>query len=231
MQAYEAFRRIRSVRSTGRPVAIRAPRRNTPARSGVQEKGRAQPKEARPKTEAEIRRPRPCRSASVLEGFRAGFFRLLPDQLGVGQPLAHDLLYQLIESIRILPNFSVRILAVVVAKSLFIQITEQVVRFDAHVGTIQAALQETPEVLHTVRVDVAANVLFSMIDDLMNELLFKSPVRNQFVGEDVRAGCDIGLDVRLKSILLTIRNNGSLDLPAALKHSHHNGLAVRPAPP
>ena len=156
----EALRRIRSVRQTGRPTAFRSAGRNTPTRSGVQKTGRAQSEETRPKTEAEIRRPRRSRSASFLESFRTGFFCLLPDQLGVGQSLTYNLLYHLIEAIRVLPCFSVRILAVVVPERLFVQVPEQVKRFHAHVRAVQAALEQAPEVLQAVRVDIAANVLY-----------------------------------------------------------------------
>jgi len=47
---------------------------------------------------------------------------------------------------------AIRHLAIVEAKSLFIKITEQMEWLNAHIGSIDAALQQTPVVLQTVRV-------------------------------------------------------------------------------
>lgn len=40
-------------------------------------------------------------------------------------------------------------------KALLIQVPEQVERFDTHVGALDAALQQAPEVLQTIGVDLA----------------------------------------------------------------------------
>jgi hypothetical protein len=37
---------------------------------------------------------------------------------------------------------------------------------NAYVGTVDSALQQRPEVFHPVRVNMAVNVLLSVIDDL-----------------------------------------------------------------
>ena len=36
-------------------------------------------------------------------------------------------------------------------------------RFDRHVGALQAALEQTPEVLYALRIDLPANVLFNVV--------------------------------------------------------------------
>jgi hypothetical protein len=50
---------------------------------------------------------------------------------------------------------------------LFIEVSEQMKRFDANVSSRDAALEETPEVLKTIRVNLAVNVCSSMVNYLM----------------------------------------------------------------
>src|SRR6266566_2944613 len=59
----------------------------------------------------------------------------------------------------------------VVAEHLFIEIAEQVKRFDAHVGSLQAALEQTPEILQPVCVDLPINIPFCVVNSLVNEIL------------------------------------------------------------
>ena len=78
----------------------------------------------------------------------------LPRQLIECQALADDALHGKVEA------FGVSHLAVVVAIGLFVQIAEQVERLDADIGSAdQAAFQQAPEVLQTVGVDIAVDVL------------------------------------------------------------------------
>jgi hypothetical protein len=65
-------------------------------------------------------------------------------------------------------------LAVVIAKCLFIEVAEQVEGLNADVGAVQAALQETPEVFHAVRVNISANVFLSVIDNVVRVLASSS---------------------------------------------------------
>ena len=64
----------------------------------------------------------------------------------------------------------VRILAIVETPCLLIEVTKQVVRFDAHVGTTDATLEQTPEVFKPVGVDVSVHVLYGVIHNLMREI-------------------------------------------------------------
>ena len=119
------------------------------------------------------------RKAAVLpRTFLPGEFvpsQALPDRLSDGDA----------EALRIGHHRAAIMLAIVVAKRLFIDVAEQVEGFDAHVGAIQTALEETPEVLHTVGVDISTDILFGVVDDLVYILFFQSPIGHQFVGEDV----------------------------------------------
>jgi hypothetical protein len=75
----------------------------------------------------------------------------------------------------------VHVLAVVVAESLFVQIAEQVKRLSRNVCAVDAAVQQAPEVLKAVRVDLAINVLYGVVHDLMLEFV-QTVVRREGIG-------------------------------------------------
>src|SRR5207248_5402004 len=106
------------------------------------------------------------------------------------QPLADCLSHGNAEPLSIAHDLSVLKLAVVIAERLLVDVPEEMKWFHAHISTAETPLQETPEVFHPVSVNVAANVLLCVVDDLMNKLLIKSPVRYEFIGEDVRSSLD-----------------------------------------
>jgi hypothetical protein len=164
--------------------------------------------------------PRPCRLASSLESFRLRR-SLLTGELIPGKALSNCLTNGKVESLCI-----GHVPAIIESKCLLIDITEQVKRFDAHVGAVQSALQKAPEVLHAVGVDVLAYVLFSVVDDLMYELLIKAPICHEFVSENVRAGGHVRVNLAMQCFLITVFDHGSLNFAAALEHSHHDGLTV-----
>jgi len=74
------------------------------------------------------------------------------------EPLADDLANRTVEPVKVVQRFSVLVLSVVIAVHLFVDIPEQVERLYADVRALQSTLQQTPEILHAVRVDLAANV-------------------------------------------------------------------------
>jgi hypothetical protein len=150
MRLDEALKRIRSVHETSGSHLVRSAFGNHETRTRVQKKGRAQPSKARPKTEAEIRFPRPCR----LERFGLFFDLRFADQRIEGKAFSNDLANQKTESVCVSDGQ-----AVVVPKGLFVNIAEQVKGFDADISTLQAALQETPEVLTIVGVNLPINVM------------------------------------------------------------------------
>ena len=56
---------------------------------------------------------------------------------------------------------------VIEAESLLVEIPEQVKWFDTNVGAFDAALQETPVVLHPISVHCALCVTNGMVNDLV----------------------------------------------------------------
>src|SRR5579883_1122407 len=98
-------------------------------------------------------------------------------------------------------------------------------RFYGHVSAIQPALQKRPKVLHAVRVDVALNVCFRMVDDLVSVILFQAPIRNQFIGKYFGTLADFFIYDRLKGFFATIFNDLRVDFSTTLKQPHNNGFA------
>jgi hypothetical protein len=78
------------------------------------------------------------------------FFSLLPNQFLVGQTLAYDLSAYQTEPIRIR-----HFLAVVIAEGLFVNVTKQVKWLDGNIRSFETALQQTPEILTTVRMSAS----------------------------------------------------------------------------
>ena len=123
-------------------------------RAGIPQEGRSEPKPARAETEGQaIRFPRPCR----LEDFCR--FSHLAGEFGIGHALADDSLDAHGEALGIVH------LPIVVAERLFVNVPEQVKRLDAHVGAFQSALEQAPEVLHSVGMDLPVHIGLSVIDD------------------------------------------------------------------
>src|SRR5438270_11860857 len=55
-------------------------------------------------------------------------------------------------------------------------------RLNTHVSTMQATLQQRPEILFAVRMNHAAHVLFSMIDNSVVVFVLKTSVTGEFIG-------------------------------------------------
>jgi hypothetical protein len=58
-----------------------------------------------------------------------------------------------------------RHLAIVVTEYLLVQIAKQVERLDANVGSLESALQERPEILKAIGVNLAVNVSLGVVND------------------------------------------------------------------
>jgi hypothetical protein len=59
--------------------------------------------------------------------------------------------------------------------------------FDADIGSVQAALQKTPEVLQSVRVNLPIHILLGMVDNLMGKVLFQALIRFQRITVEIRS--------------------------------------------
>src|SRR5207302_6181258 len=120
-----------------------------------------------------LRCPRPS-----LENFNR--FPLLPDQRLVGESLSYNLTHDGHEAIPV-----IHVGSVVIAKRLFVNVAEQVEGLDADVSSLQAALQETPEILKPVGVNLTIHVLNGVVNNLMLEIFAEPIVRFQRIAVQV----------------------------------------------
>lgn len=177
----------------------------------------AQSSRSRLKVEsARPRVPRPCRTVSPRRLHRRDF----AGQLLVSEPPASGLAKCPREAIAVI------CLAVVVPESLFVQITEQMEGFDAHVSTFQSTFQERPEILDPVRVDISLHIALGVIDHVMDVLAIKSEIANQLVGENIGTGCYMVAHFAMQRFPLGIGNVHGADLlRVPVQQAHHDGLA------
>ncbi len=84
---------------------------------------------------------------------------------------------------------SITVLAFSFIKSerLLVKITEKMEGFNANVCAFDAALQEAPKVLNPVRVNLTVNVLFRVVNHLVNLISVKAAITFPAIGEQFRA--------------------------------------------
>lgn len=117
--------------------------------------------------------------------------------------------------------------SLVIAERLFVEVTEQVKRFDRNVSAFDGPLQETPEVLHAVRVNVAVNVALGVIDNLVS-VFRQSLVRLQGVRAERGAGCNVIAHAALDIALAARADMLRVDLASlAVQQAEHDFLAHR----
>src|SRR5439155_1307617 len=105
-----------------------------------------------------------------------------------------------------------------------VQITEKMKRFYADICAADGSLQARPKVFESVSVDIALNVLFRMIDDVMDVLLTKVAVRAKRIAIDGRSCFDVLYNFTVKMPPLRALNNHRADFPVTLKQTHHGNL-------
>ncbi len=145
--------------------------------------------------------------------------RLLAGQFVKGQALASQGRSRFHEPI------SIGSFASIESETLFIEISEQVKRFDADVSTLDHPLQQTPKVLNSVRVDLSVNVSLRVIDNAVNISVVKAIIRRMLVAVDVRAFFDMLTDSWLQNLSASSRNDHSPDFAAvSFKQAHDSNL-------
>jgi len=115
----------------------------------------------------------------------------------------------------------------VIAEYLFVEISEQVERFHADVGAFQLALEQAPEVFESVGVNLAVNVRFGMVNDLVLEsLMLESLIGHERIGVDRTSCFDVSADVGLEQVLFAIADNGSANFPTTFKNALNCNLVL-----
>lgn|SRR5579864_322630 len=115
---------------------------------------------------------------------------------------------------------------IVEAKTLFVQIPEQVERLDAHIGSVQISLKQAPEIFESVRMHSAIDVPLTVVHDLMDEVFRNVAIRSHVIGEQERPDVHMLCDERLHGLSVAVRNDDGANLFPALKHSKNDGLIV-----
>jgi hypothetical protein len=139
----------------------------------------------------------------------------LTSEFRIGQALADDLTDADIEALRI------GHLAIIEAERLLVDIAEQVERLDTDISAMQLSLNQAPEILHAVSVNVAIGVFDGVINDLMFEALVQSVVGQQFIGKDRSARLNVLADMTLKFGFATILYVHHTYVSATFKHPEH----------
>lgn len=109
-----------------------------------------------------------------------------------------------------------------------VEVTEQVERLDAHIGSMKTTLEKCPEVFDAVGVDLAVDVLLGVLDRLVSEVGREAAVSLQGVCVDGRAGGHIVPHLRLQSGPRAVGSDGGADSPTAVQCADHRRL-VHPA--
>jgi len=116
--------------------------------------------------------------------------------------------------------------AMIKAEHLFVQISEEVEGLSADIGSLESALEETPEVLKTVCVDLPVNVAFGMVNDLMDKILVQSLIGEKCIRVNRAASRNVISDFALDGVFAPIRNYRSADLTAAFQDSHDGSFIL-----
>ena len=142
----------------------------------------------------------------------------LPSELLISKPTTDYVPHRKHEALQVVH------IPIVVTERLFIDVTEQMKRFNRNVSSVEGSLQETPEVLKTVGVNVTVHVDFSMIDNLL--LVLIKPPGREFIRKQVRSLFNVLPKFRSDSPFLAVRDNGSANGSFAFKHPQYHGLTL-----
>jgi hypothetical protein len=118
------------------------------------------------------------------------------------------------------------VVAFVESERLLIEVSEQVKRLNADIGSSDSPLQQGPEVFKSVGVDMASGVAHGMIYHVVNVIVSQSLVGLQRVGVNLRAFGNVLANVCLKlrsaCALDNLQDNARLALGrCTLQQSHH----------
>src|SRR5205807_3500023 len=124
----------------------------------------------------------------------------------------------------------ISIRALIEAEGLLVQVTEQMERLNTNVSPANAALEQTPKVFQSVRMNVAASVGFGMVNDIVNVIRGKAIVGTQRIRMHLRANLNALANMGLKfwpanSFHNFQRYAGRFLFRSSLQQSEHGGLA------
>src|SRR6478672_790284 len=99
--------------------------------------------------------------------------------------------------------------------------------FDGHVGALEGTLEQRPEVLKAVGVDLSVYVRLGMVDNAVDIIGAQAVVGHERIGIDRRTGFDVlphfGLDVRPTTALEDHSPNLRYGILAVSVEQSHDG--------
>src|SRR5688572_22322100 len=98
-------------------------------------------------------------------------------------------------------------------------------RLYRNISTVNAALQKTPKVFNSIRVNLPVNVSLRMVDNLVRVIIRKVIVRTKRVTVDRRTSFNVLSDFAVKRAALSVRDYHRSDLAVTLKQAHNSNLA------
>src|SRR5947208_4843328 len=99
-------------------------------------------------------------------------------------------------------------------------------RLYSNVGSTQAALQQRPEILYALHVNLSINVFLKMVHELMIVFRFQIVVTSELVSHNRRAALNEVSHGSMYGGILAISDDSRFDFPAALKCADNYSLAV-----
>lgn len=88
--------------------------------------------------------------------------------------------------------------------------------FDSNVGSAQSALDQRPEVVQALSVNLPFDVLDSVIHDFVNEILVQVLIADSGIGVDLAPILDVLEDFVLQGLALDVWNDRRANLPQLL---------------
>src|SRR5690242_13644543 len=100
-------------------------------------------------------------------------------------------------------------------------------RLYSNVGSTKAALQQRPEVLNSVGVNIALYIALKMVHNQVSVVARQPLIVHELIGHDPSSRHDAIFDDLVHLFLLAfMAENGSLNFAIAFKHTHDSSLAV-----
>jgi hypothetical protein len=149
----------------------------------------------------------------------------LSRQLGVGKATAYDLTHHKSEAVFIGEGI-VLCGAIVVPEDLFSDVPVKMEGFDRNICAAQSSLEQTPEVLNALRVDLPTNIFIHMVHRLMHELhVAERLVIAEPIAIDGRSFFDVPENRLHENFAFHFGNDVSTYLPCfTVKHPEHGSL-------
>src|SRR5579863_458390 len=227
----ETFRRVPQIYVLGGQSARRFTRRDAASGSRVSKTGGRESEQTRPETRLKKKtessyaafRFRPLGNRNLESDFR--FFVLLRRQFCVSQSLAYDLRTQQTETVCII-HWIIPRGPIIESECLLVNVPKQMKRLYGNVSSAKAALQQRPEVFHTLSMNLPVHILLKVIDELVLVLCAKFAIAGELVSHNRRTPLNKIADGTMHAGILAISDDSRLNFASALKRSDYHGLSV-----